>query len=85
MEIKLFEHEEEVEYYKPVKVYNLRNNNYIEHKSNGDRINFLSIEKSLNKIRPYLKDNINNLETSMKGMFDWVRLLYYIIFVYYIT
>ena len=55
MEIKLFEHEEEVKYYKPVKVYNLRNNNYIEHKSNGDRINFLSIEKCLNKIRPYLK------------------------------
>ena len=70
MEIKLFEHEEEVEYYKPIKVYHLRNNNYIEHKSNGDRINFLSIEKCLNKIRPYLKDNINNLETSMEGMFD---------------
>ena len=83
--MKLFEHEEEVEYYKPVKVGNLRNNNYIEHKDNGDGSKFPSIEKYLNEIRPYLKDNINNLETSMEGMFDWVRLLYYIIFVYYIT
>ena len=76
--MKLFEHKEEVEYYKPVKVGNLRNNNYIEHKDNGDGSKFSSIEKYLNEIRPYLKDNINNLETSMEGwdfMFDCVHLL----------
>ena len=35
----LFEHEEE-NYYKPVRVNNFWNNNYIEHKGNGDRKRF---------------------------------------------
>ena len=56
----LFEHEEEDNYYKPVRV----SNNYIEYKSNGDRNKNLSVEEYLNKIRPYLKDIINNLKKS---------------------
>ena len=56
----LFEHEEE-DYYKPVRVGNFWSNNYIEYKSKGDRKK-LSVKKYLNKIRPYLKDIINNLK-----------------------
>ena len=58
----LFEHEEEENYYKPVKVSNFWSNNYIEYKSNDDRNKTLSLEEYLNKIRPYLKDIINNLK-----------------------
>ena len=38
--------------------------NYIEYKSNGDRNKTLLVEEYLNKIRPYLKDIINNLKKS---------------------
>ena len=58
----LFEHEEDENYYKPVRVSNFRSNNYIEYKSNGDRNKTLLVEEYLNKIRPYLKDIINNLK-----------------------
>ena len=51
----LFEHEEEENYYKPVRVSNCWNNNYIEYESNSNRNKTLSVEKYLNKIRPYLK------------------------------
>ena len=37
-------------------------NNYIEYESKGDRNKTLSVEKYLNKTRPYLKDIINNLK-----------------------
>ena len=48
----VFEHEEEENSYKPVRVNNFRSNNYIEYESNGDRNKTLSVEKYLNKIRP---------------------------------
>ena len=38
--------------------------NYIEYKSNGDWNKTLLVEEYLNKIRPYLKDIINNLKKS---------------------
>ena len=57
----LFEHEEE-DYYKPVRVDNFWSNNYIEYESEGDRNKILSVEEYINKIRPYLKDMINNLK-----------------------
>ena len=61
----LFEHEEEEEnYYKPVRVCIISSNHYIEYESKGDRNKTLSVEKYLNKIRPYLKDIINNLKKS---------------------
>ena len=63
--MNLFGHEKEKEnYYKPVKVSNFWSNNYIEYESNGDRNKTLSVEEYLNKIRPYLKDIINNLKKS---------------------
>ena len=48
----------------PVIVNNFWSNNYIEYKSNGDRSKILSVEEFLNKIRPYLKDIINDLKKS---------------------
>ena len=38
--------------------------NYIEYESNGNRNKALSVVEYLNKIRPYLKDIINNLKKS---------------------
>ena len=58
----LFEHEE-ADYYKPIRVDKFWNNNYIEHKSEGDR-KTLSVKKCLHIIRPYLKDIINNFKKS---------------------
>ena len=60
----LFEHEEEENYYKPLRVGNFWNNNYIEYESNRDRNKTVSVEEYLNKIRPYLKDIINSLKNS---------------------
>ena len=37
-------------------------NNYIEYESKDDKNKTLSVEKYLNKIRPYLKDIISNLK-----------------------
>ena len=61
--LNLFEHEEE-NYYKPVRVSNFWNNNYIEYESKGDRNKILWVEKYLNKISPDLEDIINNLKKS---------------------
>ena len=58
----LSEHEEEEKKYKPVRLSNFRSNNYIEVESNGDRSKTLSVEEYLDKIRPYLKDILNNLK-----------------------
>ena len=43
---------------------NFWSNNYIEHESNGDRNKTLSVEEYLDKISPYLRDVINNLQRS---------------------
>ena len=56
----IFKHEK-ADYYKPVRINNFRNNNYIEYKTKGDR-KTLSVKKCLHKIRPYLKDIMNNLQ-----------------------
>ena len=47
-----------------MRVRHFWSNNYIENESNGDRSKTLSVEEYLYKIRPYLKDIINNLKTS---------------------
>ena len=58
-----FDHEKE-DYYKPVRVGCFLSNNYIEYESSGDRNKTLRVREYLNKIRPYLKDIINNLKIS---------------------
>ena len=58
-----YEHKRE-DYYQPLRVGNFWSNSYIEHESNSDRNKTLSIEEHLNKVRPYLKDIINDLKKS---------------------
>ena len=56
-----FEHEDEEEdIYKRVRVSNFWSDSHIEYKSNGDRTETLPVEEYLSKIRPYLKNIINN-------------------------
>ena len=49
--------------FKSVIVINFRSNNDIGYKSKGER-KTLSVEEHLNKIKPYLKDIINDLKKS---------------------
>ena len=62
--MSLFRLEEEENYNKPVIIDSFWSNNYIEYESNGDKNKTLSVEEYLNKIRPYLKDFINNFKKS---------------------
>ena len=57
----VFEHGQEG-HYKPVRVGYFQSNYNAEPESNDGRNKTLSIEKILNKIRPYLKDMINDLK-----------------------
>ena len=43
-------------FYKSKIVNNFWNNNYIEYESNGDKKNNLSVDKYLNKIKPFLRN-----------------------------
>ena len=40
------------------------NNNCIEYKSNGDKNTILLVEEYVNKIRPYLRDLVNDFKQS---------------------
>ena len=62
----LFEQENEEDYYKPKRVSNFWNNNYIEYKSNGDKNRNLSLDEHLNKIEAYLR----NIIILMHGKFS---------------
>ena len=53
----------EEDYYKPVKEGDFWSNNYIEYKSKDIR-KTQSVEEYLNKIKPCLKDVMNNLKKS---------------------
>ena len=57
----LFMNEEE-DYNKPVREGNFWSNNYIEYESNGDRNKTPSVEEYLKKIKPCIKDIINDLK-----------------------
>ena len=48
----LFEQQEEKDYYKPKRVSNFSNDNYIEYESNGDRNRNLSLDEYFSKIEP---------------------------------
>ena len=50
----------EEDYYKPERVNNFWNNNYIEYESNGDKCK----NKYINKIKPYLRNIITDLQNS---------------------
>ena len=59
----LFEQEEK-DYYKPERVNNFWNNNFIEYESNGDKNKNLSLDKYLGKIEHYWRDTIIDLQHS---------------------
>ena len=59
----LFEQQEE-DYYKPKRVNNFWNDNYIEYESNGDKNRNLSPDEYLNKIKPQLQIIIIDLQNS---------------------
>ena len=58
----LFEQEED--YYTPKRVSNFWNNNCIEFESNGDKNNNLWLHEYHNKVKPYLRNIINVLQSS---------------------
>ena len=58
----LFEQEEN--YYRPKRVSNFWNNDYIEYESNGDKNRNLSMDECLNKIEPYLMNIIIDFQNS---------------------
>ena len=64
LDINLFANEEVENYCKPVRISNFWSNNYIKYESNGDINKTISVEEYLNKIKPYLKDILNNLKNS---------------------
>ena len=66
-DIRTLLEQEDDHYYKPKRVRNFWNNNYIEYEINGDRNKNLSIEEYLDKIRSYLRDIIIDLEESDTG------------------
>ena len=51
------------DYYKPIRIGNVFSNNYVEYESNADKDKMLLTEKYLDKMRPYLRDIINDHET----------------------
>ena len=59
----LLEQQEE-DYYKPKRVSNFWNNDYIEYESNCDKNRNLSIDEYLNKIDPCLRNIIIDLQNS---------------------
>ena len=55
---------QEDDYYKPISVGNFWNINYIKYESSGDRNKNLSVKEYFDKIKPYLRDIIINLQKS---------------------
>ena len=53
----------EKDYYKPIRSSIVFSSNYIEYKSNGDKVKSLSIKEYLNIIKPYLSYIINDYKT----------------------
>ena len=56
----LFEKEED--YQKPKRVSSFWSNNYIEHESNGYKNSNLSLDEYYNKVKPYLRDILMDLQ-----------------------
>ena len=57
-------HQKKEDYYKPEREVNFWSKSYIEYERNGDRNKAVSDEEYLDKIRPYLKDIINDIAKS---------------------
>ena len=59
----LFE-QQEIDDCEPKSVSSFLNNNYIEYDTNGDKNRDFSLDEYLNKIKPYVKNIIINLQNS---------------------
>ena len=51
------------DYYRPMKVNNAFNDDYIEHESNRDKDKISSVKEDLDMISQYISDVINNHKT----------------------
>ena len=51
------------DYYRPMKVNNAFNDDYIEYESNRDKDKILPVKENLHMIRQYISDVINNHKT----------------------
>ena len=60
----LFEQKEEKGCYKPKRVNNFWNNNYIESGNNSNKNRNLSLDEHLKKIKPYVRNTIIDLQNS---------------------
>ena len=56
--------QEEKDYYKSKRVSNLWDNSYIKYKRNGDGNRNLSLDEYLNKIKPYMRNIVIDLQNS---------------------
>ena len=56
--------EQQEDNYKPKRVSNFWNNNYIEYESNGDKNRDLLLDEYLNKIKRYLRNTIIDFKNS---------------------
>ena len=65
----LFDSEDEY-HYELVRVGNAFNESYMEYESRDDKNKKLSIEEYLNKVRPYLKNMINDLKLQGQWKFQ---------------
>ena len=63
-DIRTFFEQKEEDYYKPKRVSNFWNNNYIEYESNGDKNRNLLFDEYLNKIETYLRNMIIDIQNS---------------------
>ena len=66
----LYDSKNEKDYYKPMKINNGFNNNYIEYQSNEDKGKALSIKEHLDMIKQHLSDIINDHKTQDNGKFN---------------
>ena len=51
--------EPEEDYYKPIKILNAFDDNFVEYESNGEKGKTLSVKEYIDKIKPYLDDLID--------------------------
>ena len=61
-------------YYKPIRLGNFLNNNYIAYESNGDRIKTMLVKAYLKEIKPYLRDTIIDLQKSDASKIQFLKI-----------
>ena len=67
----LFEQQQQEHFYKPKRVSNFYNDNYNEYESNDDRNWYFSLDEYNNKIEPYFRHIIIDLQNSETWKIQW--------------